>query len=177
MLVGGMPQSVMEYVESRDFRKADEIKRGILKLYRNDIAKAEPKDAGRINAVFDELPGQLSRPSGSRMYRLSELDKAARMREYEDAFHWLEEAHIVARCVNASDPSTVGLAQSQDNMTFKAFMCDTGLLVTHTFWQSGVALKGLYEAVLNDHLGINEGMLAENAVAQALRYTRERLFF
>ena len=39
MIVGGMPQAVNAYVESRDFTKVDQVKRDILALYRADIAK------------------------------------------------------------------------------------------------------------------------------------------
>ncbi len=177
LLVGGMPQSVAEFVASRDFARADEVKREILSLYRKDIAKAEAKDVQKITAIFDELPNQLARPGGSRTYRLSELDKAARMREYEDAFRWLEDAHIVMTCANATDPTTVSLTQSQDHTTFKAFLCDTGLLVTHTFWNSGFSGNAFYEAVLDDNLSINEGMLVENMVAQMMKVSRERLFY
>lgn len=177
MLVGGMPQAVAEFVESRDFARVDEAKRAILKLYRNDMAKAPAKDGAKVAAIFDSMPSQLSRPGGAKSYRLSELDKAARMREYEDAFHWLEEAHIVARCVNTTDPSDAGLSKSEEYTTFKAFMCDTGLLVTHTFGNGSARGNALYAAILDDRLGVNEGMLAENAVAQALRSRGERLFF
>ena len=84
MLVGGMPQSVAEFVESRDFAYVDEVKRGILKLYRNDMAKAPTKDEAKIAAIFDSMPSQLSRPGGAKAYRLSELDKAA----LAAARHW-----------------------------------------------------------------------------------------
>lgn len=177
MLVGGMPQSVAEFVKSRDFARVDEVKRGILKLYRNDMAKAPAKDGVKIAAIFDSMPSQLSRPGGAKSYRLSELDKAARMREYEDAFHWLEEAHIVARCVNITDPSDAGLSKSEEHTTFKAFMCDTGLLVTHTFGSDNTNDNALYTAILDDRISVNEGMLVENAVAQALRSNGKRLFF
>ena len=123
------------------------------------------------------MPSQLSRPGGAKAYRLSELDKAARMREYEAAFHWLEEAHIVARCVNTTNPSDAGLSKSEEYTTFKTFMCDTGLLVTHTFGNSRAKDNALYDAVLDDRVGVNEGMLVENAVAQSLRSRGERLFF
>ena len=79
--------------------------------------------------------------------------------------------------MNTNDPSDAGLAQSEEYTTFKAFLCDTGLLVTHTFRDSTFRENGLYEAVLDDRIGINEGMLVENAVAQALKSSRERLYF
>lgn len=177
MLVGGMPQSVAQFVETRDFSASDEVRRGILELFRKDVARAKASDVTKILDIFDSLPSQLSRPTGSKTYRLAELDKAARMREYEDAFGWLEEAHIVSKCVNACDPSDAVLARSKDSSSFKAFMCDTGLLVAHAFRESGFSGNPLYEAVLDDRLGVNEGMLAENIVAQAFMATRGGLFY
>lgn len=37
LIVGGMPQAVAKFVETRDFNKVDRVKRQILTLYRNDI--------------------------------------------------------------------------------------------------------------------------------------------
>ena len=37
MIIGGMPQAVEEYVNTKDFNKVDKIKRNILNLYRQDI--------------------------------------------------------------------------------------------------------------------------------------------
>ena len=39
LIVGGMPQAVAKFVETRDFNKVDRVKRQILTLYRNDIQK------------------------------------------------------------------------------------------------------------------------------------------
>ena len=39
LLVGGMPQAVSEYVESKDMERVDRTKRRILRLYRDDISK------------------------------------------------------------------------------------------------------------------------------------------
>ena len=56
-------------------------------------------------------------------------------------------------------------------------MADTGLLVTHTFRDNEYIDNELYRAILLDKLGVNEGMLMENAVAQMLRCNGHRLFF
>lgn len=39
MIIGGMPQAVKEFVETKDFNKVDQVKRNILNLYRDDIRK------------------------------------------------------------------------------------------------------------------------------------------
>ncbi len=174
LLVGGMPQSVLAYRDGKDFEASDIAKRRILKLYRDDVAKFAAGYEDKVFAIFDNIPGQLSKRE--KKYRLSSLGKQARFRTYEDSFVWLHEAMVVNTCFNATDPH-IGLALSADNTTQKCYMADTGLLVTHTFRDKKFTDNDLYKAILFDKLNINEGMLAENVVAQMLRPGRERLYF
>ncbi len=174
ILVGGMPQSVLAYRNGKDFEASDVAKRRILKLYRDDVAKFAEGYEDKVYAVFDGIPGQLSKKE--KKYKLSALGKQARFRTYESSFIWLNEAMVVNTCFNATDPH-VGLALSADNTTQKCYMADTGLLVTHTFKDTKFTDNELYRAILYDRLNINEGMIMENIVAQMLRKHRERLYF
>lgn len=174
ILVGGMPQSVLAYINGKDFEASDVVKRRILKLYRDDVVKFAEGYEDKVFAVFDGIPGQLSKKE--KKYMLSSLGKHARFRTFEDSFIWLNEAMVVNACFNATDPH-VGLALSSDNATQKCYMADTGLLVTHTFNDRKYTDNELYRAILFDKLSINEGMLIENVVAQMLRLRRERLYF
>ena len=174
MLVGGMPQAVSEYLEARDFGRVDAVKRDILSLYRNDIAKFGGADATRIARVFSTLPGQLAKHD--KKFRLVSLDANARGRDYADAFFWLADAHISSTCYNVTDPS-VGLAATADESSFKCYMGDTGLLVSHLFADNGETPHEVYRDILLGKLGINEGMLTENAVAQQLVCNGSGLYF
>jgi predicted AAA+ superfamily ATPase len=174
LLVGGMPQSVLEYVKEKDFAASDRAKKRILTLYRNDITKYAFGYEGKVAAIFDAIPGQLSKKE--KKYRLSALSKDARLREYEEAFMWLSDGMISNPCFNATNPN-VGLALSFDHSTHKLYMADTGLLVTHAFADNSFSGNDFYKAVLFDKLNINEGMLMENIVAQSLRASEHRLFF
>jgi len=174
MLVGGMPQSVLAYVRDKDFSASDRIKRRILSLYREDITKYASGYESKVTAIFDSLPGQLSKKE--KKYKLSSLGKNVRLREYEDAFMWLSDAMVSNPCFNSTNPS-VGLSLSLDHSTHKLYMSDTGLLVTHAFSDSNYSGNELYRSVLLDKLYINEGMLTENIVAQMLRANGHRLFF
>ena len=174
ILVGGMPQSVLAYRNGKDFEASEVAKRRILKLYRDDVAKFAEGYEDKVYAVFDGIPGQLSKKE--KKYKLSALGKQARFRTYESSFIWLNEAMVVNTCFNATDPH-VGLALSADNATQKCYMADTGLLVTHTFKDTKFTDNELYRAILYDRLNINEGMIMENIVAQMLRKHRERLYF
>lgn len=174
VLVGGMPQSVLAYIDGKNFAAADEAKRRILRLYRDDVSKFAAGYEEKVYAVFDGIPGQLSKKE--KKYKLSSISKNARFRAYEDSFIWLNEAMVVNACFNATDPN-VGLALSADHATQKCYMADTGLLVTHTFMDGSFTDNELYKAILFDKLDINEGMIMENIVAQMLRRNGHRLYF
>lgn len=174
LLVGGMPQAVIEYLKGKDFAAVDRVKKRILTLYRNDISKFATGYENKVTAIFDEIPGQLSKKE--KKYRLSSISKEARFRSYEDAFMWLNDAMVINTCFNATDP-TVGLALSSDHTTQKCYMADTGLLITHAFRDKEYMDNDLYQSILLDKLGINEGMIIENVVAQMLRCNGHRLYF
>lgn len=174
ILVGGMPQAILAYLDEKNFKAADDAKRRILKLYRDDVAKFAEGYENKVFAVFDGIPGQLSKKE--KKYTLASISKNARFRTFQDSFVWLNEAMIVNTCFNATDPN-VGLAISADYTTQKCYMADTGLLVTHTFMENSFTDNDIYKAILFDKLDINEGMIMENAVAQMLRRNGHRLYF
>ena len=174
MLVGGMPKVVAVFAETKDFAMAEKEKRRILELYRNDIGKFAGGCGNRVGRIFDSIPSQLDRKE--KRFMLSSISRNARMREYDDAFMWLVDAMIVNICLNSTDP-TAGLAMSEESSTMKLYMADTGLLVTMSMDAGGTTEEDIYKGLLLDRIGINEGMFAENIVAQALRSTGHRLFF
>ena len=174
MLVGGMPQAVTAYVEDKNFAKVDRIKKTILNLYRQDITRFAQGYESKVLAIFDEIPAQLSKKE--KKFSISSLGKDAKKRTYEDSFMWLTEGMIINNCYNATDP-TVGLSMYLDVTSQKCYMADTGLLVTHAFKDNNYISNELYKAVLLDKISVNEGMLMENIVAQALKANGHNLFF
>lgn len=56
-----MPQSVLAYVPSKGFAAADQVKKDILTLYRNDVTKFAEGYESKVLSAFDEIPSQLSR--------------------------------------------------------------------------------------------------------------------
>lgn len=174
MLVGGMPQAVIAYLPEKNFEEADRVKRRILTLYREDISKFAAGYEEKVFALFDRIPEQLSRKE--KKFKLSSVKKTARNRDFESSFIWLNEALIVNACFNSSDPN-VGLALTANHAAQKCYMGDTGLLVTMAFQDRSFTENALYKAILFDKLGVNEGMIMENVVAQALRASGHKLYF
>lgn len=174
LLVGGMPQVVSAYERRKDFSDADRAKRRILRLYGEDVGKFAGTDKNRVEALFQGIPGQLSKHE--KKFTLASVDTNARWREYAGALQWLDNSRTVNVCRSATDPS-VGLALSVEDQSFKVYMADTGLLCAHAFADRRETPDDLYRSVLYDRLGINEGMLTENCVAQQLQASGRRLCF
>lgn len=174
MIVGGMPQAVAEYVQSKDFNKVDSIKRQILQLYKNYIKKYAGSATARVSAIYDAIPGQLQKHE--KKFTLSALRDDARMREYDSAFFWLDDAKIVNVCYNTTAPN-IGLQLNEDRTMLKCYFCDTGLLISLAFNARGIVSNEIYQKLMFDKLEINEGMLVENIVAQMLKASGKKLYF
>lgn len=174
MLVGGMPQAVASYLPGRDMAAADRAKKLILKLYREDIEKYGGVAAKRIKAVFDAIPGHLAKHEKKLVY--TQIEDGSRSRDFMTAFSWMKEAATINLCTLSSDPS-LGLALSEDDTRVKCYMADTGLLATEAFSSGSRILSDVYRQVLLGDEGVNEGMLAENAVAQQLVANGYDLYF
>ena len=174
LVVGGMPQAVQSFVDTRSLTDVDRVKRSILKLYREDIEKHAGRKARKIQLIFDGIPSQLSKHE--KKFRLTALEADAKMRTYEDSFLWLREAMIANICFNATEPS-VGLAMSTDHTTLKCYLLDTGLLVSLAFPLRTLVAEQIHKRILLDALEFNSGMLMENIVAQMLAASGHELLF
>lgn len=174
MIVGGMPQSILKYIETHDFEEVDRVKRSILQVYKNDIAKYASNVEHKVKSIFDELPAQLQKHE--KKFRLSALEPGAAYRDYDDAFFWLSDAGIVNICYNCTAPN-IGLRLNMERNTLKCYMADTGLLFRHAFDEKGHVPNEIYQKIIHDKLEINEGMLVENIVAQMLTTAGHKLYF
>ena len=174
MIVGGMPQAVARYVETRDFDSIDRVKRAILELYRADIVKHAAGYEIKVEQIFDNIPAQLQKHD--KKFKLSSLKKEARFRDYDDALFWLSDAMIANICYNSTTPS-IGLKLNMDRLTLKCYMADTGLLISHAFDENGIVCEEIYKKLLFDKLEFNKGMIVENLVAQMLTAAGHKLYF
>lgn len=173
--VGGMPQSVIELLESNDFTRVDEVKRDILKLYRDDLKKLDAKYRFSTSLILDAIPSELS--TQSRLFRTIMLGKNKRIVTMYSSYEAIKDSMIVNIANNCSDP-TVGLNRSKDYSSQKIYMGDTGLLVTSIFADSKLPIEeSIYKQLIVDKLGVNIGMVMENVVAQLLVCSGYELFF
>lgn len=175
LVVGGMPQSIVAYLEhGRSFQRADEEKRDILTLYRDDIMKIEAKYRSRVLNVFDQIPSFLSRHEKRVIF--SDVEEGASFPKFHDTFFWLDNSMIANECFNCTDPN-VGLSRNEDRTYLKCYMGDTGLLVSHAFTEAEIEEEDLYRQLILGRLSVNGGMIFENAVMQALVCSGYKPFF
>lgn len=175
LLVGGMPMSIVAFLKGRkDFGKADLEKRDILALYRNDIMKIKTQYRSKVLAIFDQLPGLLSRHEKRVVFNRIVAGSSAE--QYEDTFFWLSDSMIANECRRITDPN-VGLSLTESDSCIKCYLGDTGLLVSHAFDENELLEDEVCKQILAGKLGLNEGMLYENAIAQMLVANGHRLFF
>ena len=175
MLVGGMPMSLVAFLEGRrDFGKADLEKRDILELYRNDMMKIKAQYRSKVLAIFDQIPGLLSRHEKRVVF--NRIVEGSSADQYEETFFWLSDSMVANECRRANDPN-VGHSLTEYDTYIKCYMDDTGLLVSHAFDENVLLEDEVYKQILTGKLGLNEGMLYENAIAQMLVANGHRLFF
>lgn len=174
MAVGGMPQAVEAFVNGKTFAQIDFIKRNILNLYEEDLAKYDVENREKASIIYKTIPEQLENKNSH--FKFSLVDKNARYQNYVDAVSFIAESMIGNECINVTKPE-VALELFSDRSNFKLYMGDTGLLVTQIMKNTDEADEDLYKALIIDDLGINQGMILENMVAQMLRAAGHRLYF
>lgn len=172
MLVGGMPQAIVEYLGTNNFKKVDAVKRDILNLYEDDFHKIDP--TGRLSLLFDSIPAQLNK-NASR-YQVSSVLENERADTILGLISEIKDSKTVLVAYHANDPNA-GMANHKDLSKFKLFLADTGLFVTLAFKDRDFTENIIYEKLLSGRLGVNLGYLYENAVAQTLVAGGSELFY
>ena len=165
LFVGGMPKCIATYLKTNNLVKVEEEKRSIIDLYYDDFNKQKNVNSMYLTSLFNMIPSELS--NHDKRYKLTHINPNAREREYGSAFNWLKDAYIVNMCFNSSEPSVVPVLTANGD-DVKAYFIDTGLLYTLSFMKVDEG-EQFYKSLIHDKLHINEGMFAENYVAQVLK--------
>ncbi len=175
MLVGGMPQSLVAYIDNnKDFVMADQEKRDILSLYRNDIMKIKTANKAKVLTIFDQIPGLYHNMKKRIVF--NKIVPGSFVDQYEDTFFWLDNSFIANNCFLCNDPN-IGLSINENRSYVKCYLGDTGLLTSHVFDENELMEEEIYKGILKGNLSLNIGMLYENAIAQCLVANNHRLFF
>ena len=172
MLVGGMPQAVDTYLATNNFKRVDDIKRNILRLYEEDFQKIDP--SGNVGQLFMSIPSQLNRSAG-RFVPYSAIGGVSSEKQVE-LLQILSESKTTQFCYHCTDPN-VGMSLNRDLSRYKIFLADTGLFVTLCFWDKDYTENSIYQQLLSDKLSANLGYVYENLIAQMLSSRGNQLFY
>ena len=172
MLVGGMPQAVIEYINTNNLSKVDHVKRSILELYQDDFRKIDP--TGRASLMFSAIPSELSKNTSR--YQISSVIPNEKQDRVLGIVADMKDSLTVNIAYHANDPS-VGMSLHEDITKYKMFLGDTGLLTTLIFMDKDFTENIIYEKLLSDKLDINLGYMYENIVAQMLYASGNKLFY
>lgn len=124
--VGGMPEAVRTYAESKNIVEVRRIQETVLFAYQNDISKHAPiREVPRINMVWKSIPAQLAKDNKKFIY--GALKKGGRANEFEIAIQWLIDCGLIYKINRISTPQ-LPLSFYEDFSAFKLFMLDCGLM-------------------------------------------------
>lgn len=172
MAVGGMPQAVEAYVNGKNFDEIDKVKRSIIKLYEEDFYKIDA--SGRLSKMYNSIPNQLS--ANKRRYVISNATGKRTTNKDKDIFSELLDSKTVLPSYNVGDPS-VSLSSTADNEFYKLYLSDIGLFTTMLFNSVDKLHTKIYSKLLSDKLDANLGYLYENAAAQMIAASGNKLFY
>lgn len=159
LFVGGMPEAVARFAETRDYAAAREVQRAILQGYENDFSKyTDNRNITRIREVWRSLPVQLAK---ERKFSYSGVKPGGRGRDYEEAIEWLQNCGLVHKLPRLTKPANPMPAYAESGV-FKLYVSDCGLLGALSQLDAGVLLRGV--GVFEEF----KGALTEQYVLQTL---------
>ena len=156
--IGGMPEGVLSYVESRSMQEAFEVQAEICETYRMDFAKYRPQvNKDCLNSVLTSISQNVGQ-----QIKYSRLATGFSNPTLKKAFDLLAMAKIIAK-ISSTDPSGfLPLGASSSDKVFKGLMVDIGLMR----YLTGMSIDVEYQKA--ELLNIYKGGMAEQFVGQEM---------
>lgn len=167
-VVGGMPDVVQTFVDTKQMDEVLKIQRNIVRSYEDDMIKyAEPKDKAHIRECFQSIPKQLSKEN--KKFQYSVVKKGTKASTYAGSLQWIEDAGIISRCYNLSI-TELPLDGNAQNDIFKVYMQDCGLFVS-------MLEDGTQYDILQGKLYGYKGAIFENLIADIFSKMGRKLYY
>ena len=168
VVVGGMPEAVQLFVDTKQVGSVLQLQRDIIRSYEDDMIKyADKKDKGRIAECFQSIPKQLSKEN--KKFQYSVVRKGGTAAQYAGSLQWIEDAGIISRCYNLTLPE-LPLDGNAIEDIFKVYMKDTGLLIS-------MLEDGTQFDVLQGNLYGYKGAIFENLIADFFAKMGRKLYY
>ena len=169
LVVGGMPECVLQYVGTKDYILVRHTQETLLASYLNDMSKYNNlNEIKKTRLTYDNITVQLSKKNTRFQYKL--IKKGGRAAEFENAIEWLCLSGIASQ-VYKVEQIKKPLENYRDIDSFKIYVSDTGLLC---------AKKDLHASdilYMSDELDDFKGGMAENYVNIQLSINEYRTYY
>ncbi|MBR6432685.1 MAG: DUF4143 domain-containing protein, partial [Muribaculaceae bacterium] len=168
IVVGGMPEVVNTFIETKQIGKTLAVQRRIVDDYKSDMVKyALPTDKSRIRECFESIPMQLAREY--KKFNYTVVRPGSRGRDYAGSLQWIEDAGIIRRCYNTKI-TELPLDGNRIQSEFKVYMADIGLLIS-------MLEDGTQSSILEGDLFTYKGAIIENLVADVFGKMGRKLYY
>lgn len=169
LLVGGLPDAVNAYLETKNIQRVREIQSEIHRYYAADASKYDSERKLKIRRVYDLIPSNMENKKKRVIAQSIEEKRGKTFADYQDEFEYLISAGIALSVQAVSNP-VFPMIQSTGKNLLKLYLNDVGIL-------SGILYGNNIRAILDDDRSINLGSVYENVVASELSAHGHKLFY
>ena len=168
IILGGMPEVVQNYIQTKDIPSSRKIQKEIVEGYYRDMSKyASASDKVKTHDCLQSIPSQLAKENKKFQYKL--IQSGGNARHFETSLQWLKDSGTILPCYRLKCIDYPPTAYRELSI-FKIYMLDTGLLMS-MFDDTSV-----YQIITNN-LGIYKGAIYENIAAQILYTNHHDLYY
>lgn len=159
--VGGMPESVLRYKETRSMKEVSSVHEQIFATYIDDFAKyANGRDLADMQSIFRRIPANV----GAKVKYVN-FSREMKSRDVKSALDLFAKARVLAQVFN-TDANGLPLGAEEDREVWKPLFLDVGLM-NHANGLGATAIASLPENDL-----VNKGKVAEQFVGQQLLFRK-----
>lgn len=169
LLVGGLPDAVNTYLETKNIQAVREIQSEIHDYYAADASKYDDEKKLKIRRVYELIPSNMENKKKRVIAQSIENKKGKTFGDYQDEFEYLISAGIALNVQAISNP-VFPLIESTGKNLLKLYLNDVGIL-------TGILYGNNIRAVLDDKKSINLGSVYETVVASELIAHGYKLFY
>ena len=169
LLVGGMPDAVNAFLETKNIQAVREIQREIHEYYAADASKYDEERKLKIRRIYDLIPSNMENKKKRVVAQRIEERKGSTFTDYEDEFDYLISAGIALN-VRAISTPVFPLIESSGKNLLKLYLNDVGILTSILYGNN-------IRAILDDERSINLGSVYESVVASELIAHGYNLFY
>ncbi len=169
LLVGGLPDAVNTYLETKNIQQVREIQSEIHSYYAADASKYDAQRKLHIRRVYDLIPSNMENKKKRVVAQKIEEKKGKTFLDYQDEFEYVISAGIALEVQAIANP-VFPLIESSGKNLLKLYLNDVGIL-------TGILYGNNIRAILDDERSINLGAVYESVVASELAAHGHKLFY